>query len=123
MPHPQLPPHYPPPQPQHGTAPDEQGAPPASQHLRGPAVPAIPVVSAASDVTTGFGAGADRFLSAAKACLRSDNSRGGKLDAKCVLRLCARYKINVPTDMAENARQKGTISYVHFVDKLRERNA
>jgi hypothetical protein len=40
-----------------------------------------------------------------------------------VLRLCARYKINVPADMAENARQKGTISYVNFVDKLRERNA
>ena len=86
-----------------------------------PVVPALPL-SVASDVTTGFGAGADRFLSAAKACLRSDNSRDGKLDAKCVLRLCARYKINVPADMAETARQKGVISYVNFVDKLRERN-
>ena len=49
-------------------------------------------------------------------------SDGHAFDAKCVLRLCARYKINVPADMAETARQKGVISYVNFVDKLRERN-
>ena len=78
---------------------------------------------AAASVGSGFGAGADRFLSVAKACLRSDASRGGKLEAKCVLRLCARYKINVPADMAGTALQKVTISYVNFVDKLRERDA
>jgi len=123
-----LPPQPPPQQQQQPPPQQQQGAPPTAQNLSGlavvaaPVVPALPVVSMASDVTTGFGAGADRFLSAAKACLRSDNSRDGKLDAKCVLRLCARYKINVPADMAETARQKGVISYVNFVDKLRERN-
>jgi len=46
--------------------------------------------------------------------------RCGKLDAKCVLRVCARYKINVPAEMVETARQKGSISYVNFIDKVRE---
>ena len=81
------------------------------------------VPTAVVDGDAGFGSGPDRFLSVSMACVRSDARRCGKLDSKSVLRLCARYKINVPSDMAENARQKGEVAYVKFIDKVRERGA
>ena len=45
-------------------------------------------------------------------------SRCGKLDWKSV----ARCKINVPS-LGQNARQKGEVAYVKFIDKVRERGA
>ena len=62
----------------------------------------------------------DAFLSAAKACVRADGPRCGRLEAGKMLSLCNRFGLRVPPDMAEAARRKGLCSYTIFIDRLRE---
>jgi hypothetical protein len=66
------------------------------------------------------GGGRDPYLSAAKACVRADGSRCGRLEAGKMLAMIARHRLRVPHEMAEVARQKGLCSYTIFIDRLRE---
>jgi len=101
-------------------APNAEPAPAPAQPP--PHIPPKPLASqpSARNVEVGFGSGGDPFLSANKACVRSDSSRCGYLDAADVLRLCARYQLLVPADKEELARKKGRVAYTKFIDALRE---
>ena len=65
-------------------------------------------------------AGGDPYRAAMRAAVRSDSTRCGRLEASIVLKLCARYRLHVPHEMAEAARAKAILSYVKFIDKLQK---
>ena len=69
---------------------------------------------------SGHGAGGDPYRAAMRAAVRSDSTRCGRLEASIVLKLCARYRLHVPQEMAEAARAKAILSYVKFIDKLQK---
>jgi len=68
---------------------------------------------------TGFGSGGDPFLSATKACVRNDSARCGFIEAENLLRICSQYRVQIPPEMVENAKRKGRIAYIKFIDQLR----
>ena len=92
------------------------GGSPMPERLPGLAPPAPPGGRAAS----GHGAGGDPYRAAMRAAVRSDSTRCGRLEASIVLKLCARYRLHVPHEMAEAARAKAILSYVKFIDKLQQ---
>ena len=60
------------------------------------------------------------FTSAIKACVRSDRTRCGRLDGHAVLRIFDRYGLQLPVHTEYEARRKASLSYVRFIDRLRD---
>lgn len=82
-----------------------------------------PPAAASPPTSTGHtdcGETGDTFTSAIKACVRSDRTRCGRLDGHAVLRICDRYGLQVPAHTEDEARRKASLSYVRFIDRLRE---
>ena len=63
---------------------------------------------------------ADPYGSCHKACVRSDPKRCGRIKPGMLLKLCARFQLQVPAQMAEDARPQTLVAYMPFIDKLRE---